>query len=96
MVFIYLFSCHWISVPFEFNPSSGLIAAYTDYYPVLCVVVAHVDSFPLCVSEVGVRLVQVQTQGGAGVLPFSQLQELLPQFQLSVGAAAAGVSSAAW
>lgn len=59
MVFIYLFSSHLIFVPFEFNPSSGLIADDTDYYPVLCIVVAHVDYFPFCVSEVGVRLVQV-------------------------------------
>lgn len=46
--------------------------------------------------EVGQRLVQVQAAGGARVFPSSQLQKLLAQCQLPVGAAAAGVSSTAW
>lgn len=42
-------------VPFKLDPASGLIAAYTDYGPVLCISVdgAYVDSFPfLCVKSV--------------------------------------------
>lgn len=52
-------------------------------------------SVGVCFCEVGERPVQVQAQGGAGVFPTSQLPELLPEQQLSVGAAAAGVSGTA-
>lgn len=63
---------------------------WTNIGASLCVCVC------VCMFEVGERLVQVQAQGGAGVFPSGQLQELLPQRQLSVGAAAAGVSGTAW
>lgn len=49
-----------------------------------------------CVCVVGKRAVKVQAQGRAGVFPSGQLQELLPQQQLPVGGATAGVSAASW
>ncbi|XP_017164380.1 attractin-like protein 1 [Poecilia reticulata] len=41
------------------------------------------------------RLIQVQAAGGEGVFSTGQLQELLPEQQLSMGGAAAGVPGAA-